>query len=179
MRIAAINLQERKHVKKLLSCLLFVVCAMSGTAQAQYSATNCNNIVQSSLNAAATQKQAVDAVGTTLTNLQNAAKACLTSMASMFSSGFGVGGFSSLLSSALNSIESAACRVITAPVTEVANQRYTLPGGLGSVGVNGSTSLTLPSVNVPLIGQTQLVQPTASSAPSFWSGLSHMLSPSK
>jgi hypothetical protein len=174
--IANLQRDRMSHVKKLLSIFILGLALGAGTANAQYSPTNCSNVVQSSMNAVNNQKQSVDAVNNWLGQLQSAANACLTSMAQTFASGFGISGITSMLSNAMSALEQKACQVATAPVTEVANQRYTLPGGLGSIGLNGSANVSLPSVNIPGVGPTQLVAPTPASSGGLWNTLSKMLS---
>ncbi len=170
------SVRMRKFLEAGVLAMAFGVGGM-GVAHAQFAATNCSNIQQASLNALNNQKQSVDAVNNWLGQAQKAANACLTNMEKILTGGFAVPNISSLLNSALNTMLNAACQVATAPVTELANQRYTLPGGYGSIGLNG-VQATIPPVQVPGVGSVPLLSTTSSTAQSsgFWNSVSNFLS---
>jgi hypothetical protein len=161
-------------VKKLLSGLIIAFALVAGNAHAQYAATNCSNIMSASMNGANNQKQAVDSVSSMLAQIQQAATACLTNMMKMFGGGFAGFNFANILAA----LEAKACQVATADVAEVANQGYTLPGGEGTVRLNGTVTTSIPALNVPGLGPTAVLQPSApSTGPGgTWSALARMLS---
>jgi hypothetical protein len=59
----------------------------------------------------------------------------------------------------------------------MANQAYTLPGGMGTIRMNGSVNVAIPAVSSPMGGSINLVQPAAppAGAGGIWTALSNML----